>query len=229
MPLPRVRDIPAIAFLGFIGFTVYNIMLNAGEMTVSAGTASFIVSSEIGIIALLARLFYNERLNFQGWFGIFLCILGVGIIALSQDGKWQFSWEILLVFLATISIGVYSVMQKSLLGRYSAIEFTTYVIWAGTIFLFFFAPKAVFSISTASFNVNSAIIYLGLFPGAIAYIAWSYILSQIPASVAGSYLSLIPLAALIISYIWLDEIITPIALAGGIIIFIGVLLVNRRS
>ncbi len=132
-------------------------------------------------------------------------------------------------FVATLSISIYSVMQKPLLRRYSAIEFTTYAILAGTFFLFFFAPKALFSISTASFGANLAVIYMGLFPEAIAYIAWCYVLSQIPASQAGSYLSLIPLVALVISWLWLGEIPTIMALGGGVVIFFGVLLVNQRS
>ncbi|MDJ0636826.1 MAG: DMT family transporter, partial [Xenococcaceae cyanobacterium MO_188.B29] len=106
---------------------------------------------------------------------------------------------------------------------------TTYAVLAGTFFLFFFAPQAIFSIPTASFDANVAVIYMGLFPGAIAYIAWSYVLTQIPASQAGSYLSLIPLVALAISWLWLGEISTLIALGGGAIIFLGVLLVNHRS
>ena len=168
MPLPRSKDIPAIAFLGLMGFTVYNIALNAGQITVSPGTASFIISSEIGIISLLACLFYQERLQTKGWLGVFLCIVGVGIIALSKNGTLQFSWGSLLVFVATLSISLYSVMQKPLLSRYSAIEFTTYAILAGTFFLFFFAPKAIFSIPTATFDANLAVIFLGVFPGAIA-------------------------------------------------------------
>ncbi|MDJ0568892.1 MAG: EamA family transporter [Pleurocapsa sp. MO_192.B19] len=229
MPLPRGRDIPVIAFLGFIGFTVYNIMLNAGEMTVSAGIASFIISSEIGIISLLASLFYNEQLNFKGWLGVLLCMIGVGIIAFSKDGTLKFSSGTILVFLATISISIYSVVQKPLLRRYSAVQFTTYAILAGTFFLFFFAPQAILSISKVDLNTNLAVIYMGIFPGAIAYIAWSYVLAQIPAFQAGSYLSLIPFVALIIAWLWLGEIPTLIALCGGIVIFWGVFLVNRRS
>lgn len=229
MPLPRSKDIPAIAFLGLMGFTVYNIALNAGQITVSPGTASFIISSEIGIISLLAYLFYQEKIQIKGWLGILLCIVGVGIIALSKNGTLQFSSGSLLVFVATLSISIYSVMQKPLLSRYSAIEFTTYAILAGTFFLFFFAPKAIFSIPTASNDANLAVIFLGIFPGAIAYLAWSYVLSQIPASVAGSYLSIIPLVALAISWLWLGEIPTIIALGGGVIIFAGVLLVNQKN
>ena len=229
LSLPRSKDIPQIALLGFVGFTIYNIALNTGEMTVSAGTASFIISSEIGIISFLARLFYNEQIGFKGWIGIVLCIVGVGIIAFTKDGTFQFSSGALLVFLATISISVYSVMQKQLLRRYTAIEFTTYAIVAGTFFLFFLAPNAILSVSGASFNANLAIIYMGLFPGAIAYIAWSYVLSRIPASQAGSYLSLIPLVALAISWLWLGEIITFVASGGGLIILLGVFMVNQRN
>ncbi|MGK7949536.1 MAG: EamA family transporter [Xenococcaceae cyanobacterium] len=74
-----------------------------------------------------------------------------------------------------------------------------------------------------------SLLFLLVFPGAIAYLAWSYVLSQIPASVAGSYLSIIPLVALAISWLWLGEVPTITALGGGAVIFAGVLLVNQRS
>lgn len=42
-------------------------------------------------------------------------------------------------------------------------------------------------------------------------------------------LSFISLVALVISWLWLGEVPTPIALGGGVIIFFGVFLVNRRT
>lgn len=68
-----------------------------------------------------------------------------------------------------------------------------------------------------------------MFPGVVAYVAWSYVLSKIPASQAGSYLALIPIAALLISWLWLKEVPQPISLLGGAIVFSGILLVNRRN
>ncbi|MGH2413487.1 MAG: DMT family transporter, partial [Brasilonema sp.] len=121
MPMPRLRDLPLIAVSGFIGFTLYNVMLNAGEMTLKAGTASFIISSEVGIIALLARLFFGEHLGSRGWIGVVVCIMGVGIISFGTDGRFQLSLGVFQVFIATLSISIYSVMQKPLLNRYSAI------------------------------------------------------------------------------------------------------------
>jgi drug/metabolite transporter (DMT)-like permease len=228
MPLPRMRDLPLIGICGFIGFALYNLALNTGEVTVPAGVASFIISSEIGVIALLARLFFRERLSQAGWIGVALCIVGVGVISLSGGGKFQLSTGVLLVFIATLAISLYSVLQKPLLQRYTAIQFTTYAIWAGTLFLFFFAPRAVFSIIHAPAAPTLAVMYLGLFPGVVAYMAWSYVLSKIPAARAGSYLALIPVVALLISWLWLGEVPAPVSLIGGAIVFCGVMLVNRR-
>ena len=228
VPIPRLRDLPLIAVCGFIGFTLYNFMLNAGQVTVSAGMASFIISSEVGIIALLARLFFGEHLGKSAWIGVVLCVIGVGIISLGTDGKFQLSTGVIQVFIATLSISIYSVMQKPLLRRYKPIQFTTYAIWAGTLFLFFLAPQAVFSIQNASIGSTLSVVYMGLFPGVVAYIAWSYVLSQIPAAKAGSYLALIPVAALLISWIWLKEIPALISLLGGSVVFLGVTLVNQR-
>ncbi len=229
MPMPRVHDYPLIAISGFIGFTIYNLMLNAGEVTVSAGLASFIISSEVGVIALLARLFFGERLGREGWIGVVLSIIGVGIIALGTSGKFQLSIGALYIFIATLSISFYSVMQKPLLRRYSPIQFTTYTIWAGTVFLFFFAPRAIWSATHAPIAPTLTVVYMGLFPGVIAYIAWSYVLSKIPASQAGSYLTLIPVVALLISWLWLNEMPTLFSLIGGAVVLSGLLLINRRK
>ena len=51
--------------------------------------------------------------------------------------------------MAAASQGVYFVMQKPLLARYSALEFSAYAIWGGTIFLLVFTPGLVEAVVSA--------------------------------------------------------------------------------
>ncbi|MUG92148.1 EamA family transporter [Scytonema sp. UIC 10036] len=39
----------------------------------------------------------------------------------------------------------------------------------------------------------------------------------------------LPVVALLIAWLWLQEVPTPISLLGGTIVFCGVMLVNRRT
>ena len=79
LPLPDRKDLPQIALIGFLGFSAYNVALNAGEVAVSAGTASFIVASAPIFMALFAVFFLGEKLSPQGWLGITISFAGGGI------------------------------------------------------------------------------------------------------------------------------------------------------
>ena len=162
MPLPRWRDWPALFALGGVGFTLYNVALNAGEQSVSAGVASFVISSEVAVIAVLATMLLGERIGRRGWAGVALCLMGVGLIAFTNVGApvpGQSETEAagaspllgaLLVFIATLCISLYSVLQKPLFRRYNALQLTTCCIWTGTILLFVMAPHTPGRIAEAA-------------------------------------------------------------------------------
>lgn len=221
-----------VALLGFFGFTLYNVALNAGEVGVTAGTASFLIGSAPVFIALGAVAFLGERLTWWGWFGSAVSFSGVAVISLlTQEGGeaagLQLNGWALLVVIAAGAGATYSVSMKPMLKKYGALRTTTYAIWTGTLLLLIYLPGLLADAQTAPMDATLAVIYMGVIPGAIGYVCWSYVLSKIPTSVAGSLLYLIPLLATLIAWVWLGEVPGAATFVGGVLIIAGVVVVNR--
>jgi drug/metabolite transporter (DMT)-like permease len=226
MRLPSRRDLPGLALSGFLGFAFYNVALNAGEQQIAAGAASLIVASAPIFVALLAAARYNEKLKPIAWAGIFLSFGGVAVISLHPGTRFELSFSALLVLAAAIAQALYTVSQKPFLKHYSPLQFTAFAIWIGTLCLLVFTPGLVRDLHSATLQSTLAVVYMGVFPGAIGYACWSFVLSRLPASRAGSFLYLVSGIAILIAWIWLGEVPTLMELAGGGLVLAGVILVN---
>lgn len=229
MRLPDRSELPLIGLTGFLGISVYHVALNFGEMTVQAGAASLLISAAPVFTALLSVAVLKERLTGIGWLGILLAFAGVALIALSGGRGLRFTPGALLILLAATVAAVYSILSKQLLRRHAALEFTCYSIWAGTLPLLVFLPGLLRRLPVAAPQATFAVIYLGIFPAAIAYVLWNYALARMPASLLSSFLYLSPVLASLIAWVWLGEVPALLTLVGGAIAILGVILVQTKG
>ncbi len=226
---PEVRDLPGLALSGAIGITFYNIALNYGETGVTAGAASLLIASVPIWTALFARFWLHEKLTPLGWFGVVLSFAGVALIASGEGEGIRLSPQALVILAAAITSSVYMIMQKAYLARYSALEFTAYSIWFGTLLMLPFGGGFIHSLRSAPASATLAVIYLGIFPGALAYVAWAYVMSHGTAGRTATLLYIIPVMAIGIAWLWLGEVPRWISLVGGAIALAGIVLVNTKG
>lgn len=224
--LPAKEDILKIFFLGVLGISGYHICNTFGQVTVNAGTAGLLIGSGPIFTTLFAMWFLKERLGKVGWFGLGFGLLGIIIISIGSGDAFGISPGVILILLAAIATSLFFVFQKPLFKKYSAIELTAYFTWAGTIPFFVFAPGLLETIQTATLEANITAIYIGIFPTAIAYLTWAIALSLATASSISSTLYLEPVIAIIVAWIWINELPSMLSIAGGVIAITGVLIVN---
>ena len=226
---PALRDIPVITLAGGIGITFYNTVLNYGLLTVRSAEGSFLIASTPIWTALIAFVVLHERLNHWGWAGIFISFAGIGIIAHERAHGLHFSRGALVLLAGAISYAIYMVMQKRLLGRYQALEFTVYAFWAGTLLMLPFSGGALHAARIAPVAATAALVYLGVFPAAIANVAWAYAMSHTTATRISTFIYLMPVVAVLLGWVWLGEVPSLLSLVGGGLALAGVALVNWKG
>lgn len=230
-PLPERRYWLRLGVIGVIGFAAYLVLLNLGQRSVEAGTASFIINTTPALSALLAAVFLGERLRPAGVAGIVISLSGVGLIAFSDDGGVRFNYSIgaLILLCATIVHAVHFVYQKAMLADVSPFAVTLGSMLAGAVCLVPFAPGAYAAALHASPRSLIAVLYLGVCCSAFAHLAWSHLLAHLSASRATSILMLNSPMAALIGAIWLGEEIPAMGWFGGLLAIGGVALVQLRS
>jgi drug/metabolite transporter (DMT)-like permease len=217
---PETKDIPLLIAQGILGISAYHFLLSWGQLTVPAGTASLLNASSPCMAALLAATFLGESLSRRGWLGMLIGFSGVSLIIIGQGKDVSLTFSSILILLAALSQSFYYILQRPFFGKYSPLELGCYTLWGGTL------PMLLFLKTPPSLEVGLTIAYLGIFPAAFAYIAWTYALASFSTARASSFLYLVPVVAIIVSWLWLNEKPTLLSFVGGGIVMAGVVFVN---
>lgn len=225
MPLPKRRDLPRLFGLGLIGITFYHSALNIGEQSVSATTASLIIAIAPVFTAIISYFALGERLSCWGWLGMAVSLCGIAVMV-SPGGSLELTRGAAFVLLSSLCGATFFVLQKPFLKVYRPIHLNAYVTWLGTLPLLLAAGGFGGALRAAPLRSTLAVIYLGLFPAALAYVTWSMTLSRMHASRASSLLYLNPPLAMVFAYVWLGESPSPQELLGGLLALLGVVMVN---
>jgi drug/metabolite transporter (DMT)-like permease len=208
--------------------TGYQLLLNAGERVVPAGTASLLVATAPVYASLLAVAFLGERATRRRWAGSAVALAGTAMIAASHG--LGFGTSALIVLAAAVLQAIFHTAQKPLLARYTSFEVTAYAMWAGTVFILPWTGSLLRALWGAGAHAGGAAIgsavFLGLAPSAAGFVLWAYAMARMDVGRVTVSLYLVPAAAIGISLVWLGQVPGPAELTGGAIALAGVVLAS---
>ncbi len=226
---PAAKDILPLIITGLAGITLYNIFLNYGEMTVPAGIAGFIIGLVPVFVIIIAVIFLKEKVNRFTVVGVVISLMGLFCIAIGEMEHTKFDFGVVEILGSAILGSIYVTVQKPLLRKFNAIEVVAFAIWIGTFFLLPYLPKLIQQIPQAPLSATLAAVYLGIFPAAIAYAAWSYALKHLPATRVTTNLYFVPFLATLLGWLVIGEVPNRLSLLGGIIALCGAFVATRNK
>jgi drug/metabolite transporter (DMT)-like permease len=223
---------PGIAISGVLWFGLYMVALNWAEREVDAGTAAIIVNLGPILIALLAGWLLREGFPSRLMVGMVVAFAGTAIVGGSMSGGGRASVIgvlLCLVAAATYAAGV--VAQKPALRHASALQVTTFGCLIGMVACLPFAGQLAANVADAPLSATLNVVYLGVFPTAVGFVAWSYALSHTTAGRMGATTYVVPAIVVLMSWAILGEVPGWLTLAGGLLCLAGVAVARsgRRS
>lgn len=211
------------------GLTTYS------EKYITSGLASLISTLTPFCVLILNLFLGQEKISFRTIGGIVFAMFGIFLIyqsSLSDLLIPEYRQGIYALLLAILAWSIGTIYMKK--GSENALSMLMNVcvqmLIAGVVLTslqFYLTPD--FSTSTWSTESIVAMIYLALFGSVVGYVAFSYLLTQLPSTkvVVLSYINLV--VALFLGWLVLDEIITSRIIIATILIISGVVIVNYKK
>ena len=226
---PRKKDAVWFLLSGALGFFLYMIVFNIGNSTVTAATASLVLATTPVLTALMARLFFKERLRGYQWLAVGVEFSGILLLTL-LNGTLAINEGVLWLFAAALSLSLYNLIQRRLTKIYSPLQAVVYSIFAGTLMLCIFLPLGVKEAQTAPPVYWLYVALLGVLPSALAYVTWSVAFQKaLRTSYVSNYMFITPFLSSAIAFLIAGEVPDKATLIGGAVILSGMVLFNKQS
>ncbi len=223
---------PIFLLFGFTGMVLHLALETVGLRYTSPGSAALVIATAPAVTLVASVVFLKEKLTAIRALGIGLSIAGAVLVtqaAATSRGPSELLGNV-LVFAGVLAWGVYAVQGKRMSTSVPAIVSTAASAGAAALLI---APVAFVEIASGTvptFDGGSiaGILFLGAGANAAAFALWNVSLRYVEASVAGSYINLVPVIGVLLA-VTLGETMTPLQWLGGAIVMAGVWLTDRKK
>ncbi len=219
----------AVTGISFFNFFVYL------SLNYTSSTNAGIVEATTPVFSIfLGYIFLKERLTKKQLIGAGISFIGAIWVLANGSLEVLLSLDInigdLYMFVAVFIWAVYSMFVKQHNHKFPVYGGVVVMLGMGCLILL---PFAIADWAIYGFNVEftdagsmAGLLYLGIFPSVIALILWNKGVSDLGPSLASIFLNFLPVFTTILAVTFLGERLVPAQIFGGILVVLGVLLVN---
>lgn len=233
-PRLQKKQLGPVLFLGSTGVFLYNILFFTGLSTVEAGRASLIIAGTPTVMAVSSALFFKEKFTLAKISGFIISLTGVGTVIargspldLIHQGLTTGD---LCILGCVVSWAAYSLAGKKVVSVVSPLEAVAWSCFFGMLMLmpFAFYHGLITELAGANLVDWASIVYLAILGTGLGF-SWYYeAIQAIGPSKAGIFINLVPVTAVLLGYLILDEKIGLSLAVGGAMVIGGVWITNRN-
>ncbi len=232
-PLWSWRDWLILSSLGLTGIFFYNVFFLYGLKMVEAGRGALVVAFIPVIIALADWALLRIPMSPMKVLGIVLAMFGCLMVVTNGHPDRLVTGEVgfgeWLLLGGALSWAGYTLISRRLAQRFSPLAMTFGGCLSGWVMLTVAAliDGSLFAFSAMTWKGWSSIAFLGLLGTTVAFTWYSEGINRIGSTKAAAFINLVPVFAVLLGTLLLDERLGSATLAGGALVIAGVLITNR--
>ncbi|SLM31652.1 conserved membrane hypothetical protein [Desulfamplus magnetovallimortis] len=235
LPAIRRKDFIPLLLLGSTGVFSYNILFFNALHHIPAGKASLIIATNPIMISLLSALIFKESVNLIKCTGILLSVTGA-LVVISDGNLINLAGDAIgrgeiMIMGCVASWVTYSLIGKKIMGDMSPIVSVCYSSVAGTFLLMF--PVVLYGDLTEIVSYTPmnwfSLFYLAFFGTVLGFLWYYEGIKTAGAMKASVFINFVPVSAIILSWLMLDETISIAQAAGTVLVISGVYSTNAST
>jgi drug/metabolite transporter (DMT)-like permease len=222
-----------LAGLGILGSVVYQILFILGLNNTTAGNASLIMASSPLWTAVTGYVFGFESLRRSSWLALLVVLAGAVVVAAGGAHEIDFSSRTfrgnIIMIGAAICWGAYTAFSKPALQYVSATGLAFLSLLFALPILFGIAVPHLADVPWREITTLhwAAIVYSGALSIGVSIAIWSNAVDKVGASETAVFGNLVPIVAVLSSFLLLGESIHAAQVAGGALVIGGVVAMRR--
>ncbi|HAV76543.1 MAG TPA: EamA family transporter [Anaerolineae bacterium] len=214
--------------VGFVGYAISLGFQFVGTKLSTASNGALVTSATPAFVLLFAPYLLSEKSTPRRV--IALIISSLGVLAVIDPRTANFTSSLFLgnlsLLAAAVTWALYSVLVRKISLSADLLTSTTVMLIAGmpTSVLFGFFEINSQGIGEITPGIVFGILFLGVISTALAMFLWNYAFAELPAAVASLTFFAQPVVGTLLGWYFLGEKITPLFVAGGILIGVGLII-----
>ncbi len=224
----RRQDYGLITGLAFLAIPINQFLFLLGIRYTIPSNAALLYATTPILVLLFSRWFLSERLTKQKLLGVALGFIGVAIVIFERgvDASRQYVVGNLIIYVAVIAWGLYTVYGKRLIAVYGPIQASSMTLILGTVMVLPLGviPAISFPFETLTTANWLQIAYLGLVTSVLAYLLWYYALGRVEAGKVALFANLQPILTTVLAVVLLGQDVTLAFVIGGTVAITGVVI-----
>ena len=210
------------------GICLYFFCESRGIKYTSASNAALITAIIPALTVGAEYLIFRSGVRWFQVVGIALSIVGVYFVVQRTPGQYDRAFlGNLLMFGACLSWVAYNMFSRNLHKGLKGVNLITFQTMIGTVLLLPIALSEVRGWSFGNLGVWLNLIYLGVICTALSFFLYLYALARLGPVRVTSFINLLPVVSVVGGMLILGERLLLAQMIGGVVIVLGVFLVNR--